>query len=765
MKKVSLCLLIGFLFCVGIGSCGTEQEPVDIQAKQPTMKLWYDKPATDWMSFALPVGNGELGAMFFGGVEMEQIQFNEKTFWSGNKTKRGAYQNFGDLYLEFSGHDSYSGYSRELNLDEALGKVTYKMNDVQYTREYFASHPDEVIVIRVSVPEKKQLLNFFVRLADAHEGTTHVAENEIIIKGKSDLVSYEAQVRIINKGGLLTSDKDKEQISVSEAYEAIILLTAGTNYDISSDNYIGESEEQLHDRLSKRIAVAASKSYDELKANHLKDYQPAYDRVKLDLGVGLPPMTTDMLVRSNRDSLYLDMLYFQYGRYLMLASSRGMNLPNNLQGLWNNSNTPPWESDIHTNINIQMNYWPAENTNLSECHVPFLNYIAAEALRENGSFRQVAEKEGLRGWAVHTQSTIFGHTDWNINRPANAWYCTHLWQHYAYTSDIDFLRETAFPVLKSTCEYWFDRLKEGDNGKLVAPDEWSPEQGPWEDGVAYAQQLVWELFDNTLAAAKIIGADASFTTELTEKFEKLDNGLEIGKWGQIKEWKRDSVNLDTLGNRHRHLSQLIALYPGNQISYLRDKTFADAARKTLDSRGDDGTGWSRAWKIACWARLFDGDRAYKLLKQALNYTEMTSLSMSSQYGGVYANLLDAHPPFQIDGNFGATAGIAEMLVQSNLGFIYLLPALPSVWPAGSFEGLKTIGNFTLDLTWANGKPVHCTILSGSGNICRIYDPSGQITKVEDCNRNVLTLDKTDEGIVGFPTVKGEAYAVFFDSDR
>jgi alpha-L-fucosidase 2 len=723
------------------------------------MKLWYDTPATEWMTSALPIGNGELGAMFFGGVEKERIQFNEKTLWSGNTTIRGTYRNFGDLYLEFPEHVSYSCYRRELNIDEATGIVTYKTDDILYTREYFASRPDEVIVMRIRTPDKRQTLNFFVDLADANEGTATVSENEMMIRGKLDLLSYEAQVRIINKGGLLT--RENGRIIVKDAYEVILLLTAGTNYNISSAGYIGETAGQLHDRLSARIAKAAIKSYDELKNNHLDDYSSKYCRVKLDLGVEIPDMTTDRLVRSNRENLYLDMLYFQYGRYLMLSSSRGMNLPNNLQGIWNDSNIPPWESDIHTNINIQMNYWPAENTNLSECHLPFLNYIATEALRENGSFRQVAEKENLRGWAVHTQSTIFAHTDWNINRPANAWYCLHLWQHYAYTNDVAFLRETAFPVLKSACEYWFDRLKEDDNGRLIAPDEWSPEQGPWEDGTAYAQQLIRELFEHTLASAEITKAEASFVAELKEKLGKLDEGLEIGAWGQIKEWKQDAAHLDTMGNRHRHLSQLIALYPGNRISYILDKSYADAARKTLESRGDDGTGWSRAWKIACWARLFDGNRAYKLLKQALNYTEMTALSMDSRYGGVYANLLDAHPPFQIDGNFGATAGIAEMLVQSNLGFICLLPALPSAWPAGSFEGLKTVGNFTVDLNWADGAPANGSILSGSGNVCKIYDPTGQIKKVTDHAGNPVHFEKTDNGIIVFPTVKGREYWLSF----
>lgn len=729
-----------------------------MHADQPPMQLWYDKPATEWMTSALPIGNGELGGMFFGGVQQEQIQFNEKTLWAGSPVLRGAYQNFGDLYLNFPNHISYTDYRRELCLDNAIGTVSYKADGIIYKREYFASNPDSLIAIHISTPGNKGKLTFSINLKDAHPGEMQVSDNKILMKGKLDLISYEAQIQVVSDGGTSTTDNNK--IYITDANSVTILVTGATNYNIHNDNYIGESADQLHRRLAKRLLAASTKSYTRLKEKHLEDYQPKFKRVKLDLNSDIPDIPTDILIKSHKESIYLDMLYFQYGRYLMLSSSRGMDLPNNLQGIWNNNNTPPWECDIHTNINIQMNYWPAESTNLSECHIPFLNYIAIEALRENGSFGKLAKDIGCRGWYVNTQSTIFGHTDWNANRPANAWYCMHLWQHYAYTKDREFLEKTAFPVMKATCEFWFDRLIEDKKGKLIAPDEWSPEHGKWEDGVAYAQQLIWELFDQTLKATEVVKADKDFISTLKEKFARLDNGLTIGEWGQIREWK---IQPDKKGNDHRHLSHLIALYPGNQISYHLNKAYADAAKISLESRGDEGTGWSRAWKIACWARLFDGDHAYKLLKAALHRSTLTVVSMDNSKGGVYDNLLDSHPPFQIDGNFGATAGIAEMLLQSNVGFIQFLPALPSVWKNGSFEGLKAEGNFTVNLIWKEGKPVEALIESGSGDICKIYVPDTNFVRISDKNGNEVSANANSKNIIWFPTTEGQTYTISFNS--
>lgn len=741
--------------CMAAASCG-------VPSGQPPMQLRYDEPATDWMTSALPLGNGELGCMFFGDVATERIMFNEKSLWTGSSEQRGAYQVFGDLYVDFlHGQDGVSEYGRSLDIDNAVGSVGFVIGDTHYVREYFVSRPDGVAVMRFSAPGSVGKISFTVRMEDAHGSPCMVEGDLMTFGGKLDLLSYAAAAALTSKGGTVTAGQGS--MTVSGADEVTIVLAAGTNFDITSADYLGVDEETLGKEVRERVEKASGMSWEEMKARHVEDYRELYGRVTLDLREEMPGYTTDQLIAEHRESRYLDMLYFQYGRYLMISSSRGMALPSNLQGIWNGDNTPPWESDIHSNINVQMNYWPAEVTNLPECHMPFLEYIEAEAVsRPSGSWREIAADEGLRGWTIRTQNNIFGYSDWKINRPANAWYSMHLWQHYAYTKDLVFLEENAFPVMKSACEYWFDRLVAGDDGRLVAPGEWSPEQGPWQDGVAYAQQLVWQLFDQTIRASEALldggkDVDLAFVDELRRKFAVLDNGLEIGEWGQIKEWKQDTQNLDVQGNNHRHISQLIALYPGNQISPLKNETFAQAARVTLESRGDMGTGWSRAWKIACWARLLDGNHAYKLLKAALMPSTYTAISVDSDKGGVYANLFDSHPPFQIDGNFGATAGMAEMLLQSHEGFIHLLPALPDAWPEGEVRGLKAEGNFCLDIEWRGKELSALEIVSGSGGTCKLFCPGVKLKKISDRSGKRVPFDVGADGMVSFETEKDGTY--------
>lgn len=717
------------------------------------LRLWYDEPAAEWMTSALPVGNGDMGAMFFGGVVHEQVQFNEKTLWSGSPDKRGSYRNFGNIYMDFLTPDTCSDYRRELSLDEAVGRVSYVIGTTRYEREYFASHADSVVVMRLSTPGSRGRLNLALRMVDGEGRQAMTGGNMFLVSGQLDLLHYEAQAVVKAEGGTVRTEDGR--LIVSGADAVTVVLAAATDFDLSSPTYTCGDERGLHARVSARVERASALAYKRLRARHVEDYRRLFGRVELELADTVPAMTTDELLRNHKYNNYLDMLCFQYGRYLMISSSRGGAVPSNLQGLWNNVNNPPWECDYHSNINIQMNYWPAEVTNLAECHMPFINYVSTEAMKQDGPWQRVARKEGCRGWAVHTQNNLFGYSDWLINRPANAWYCTHLWQHYAYGLDLGYLRRVAWTVMKETCLYWFDRLKMQD-GRLIAPDEWSPEHGPWEDGPAYAQQLIHELFANTLEAAGALGYDDSFVAELREKHALLDNGLHIGSRGQLREWLKTD---DTPDDHHRHLSHLMALYPCSGISTLTDRRLADAARVSLNWRGDGATGWSRAWKVACWARLNDGERAYSLLKRAQNITDVTVVSMEDNAGGMYGNLFCAHPSFQIDGNFGTTAAIAEMLLQNTVRGIRLLPALPSEWGKGRFCGLRAHGGFTIDAEWTDGNIVKACVKSEAGGVCRLYLPSYVVENVRDSRGRKVKYKTKADGTTVFSTVAGRVYRV------